>query len=85
MTAGAGCTIQEGANISQSVLWDRVTVEAGAEIRRAVLADGVTAHSGDVFEDCVVVSASLVEGKVSPDKALKGHIQGENFVVPLTV
>ena len=85
LTAGAGCTIEDGSSISESVLWDRVTVKSGAQVHRTVLADGVTVRAGDVFENAVVVPLSLVEGKVPPQKALKGQRQGENFVVPLAV
>ena len=41
--------------------------------------------SGEVVENSVVVPAALVSGKVAPQKSLKGHLQGENFVVPLSV
>ena len=33
--------------------------------------------------DAVVVPRQLVEGKKAPEKALPGHFQGENFIVPL--
>jgi NDP-sugar pyrophosphorylase family protein len=85
ITVGAGCTIEENANIAESVLWDRVIVEAGAQVRRSVLADGVVIRSNDVVENSVVVSAALVEGKEPPPKSLKGQRQGENFVVSLAV
>ncbi|HEY6803568.1 MAG TPA: NDP-sugar synthase [Pyrinomonadaceae bacterium] len=85
LTVGAGCTIEENANITESVLWDRVTVEAGAQVLRSVLADGVVIHKDQVIENAVVVPAALVEGKEPPQKALKGQRQGENFVVSLAV
>jgi NDP-sugar pyrophosphorylase family protein len=85
LTVGAGCIIDDAAQISESVLWDRVTVKAGAQVRRSVLADGVVAREHDVFENVVVVPTDLIEGKVAPQKSLKGQRQGENFVVPLTV
>jgi NDP-sugar pyrophosphorylase family protein len=85
ITVGAGCTIEENANIAEAVLWDRVIVEAGAQVRRSVLADGVVIRSNDVIENAVVVPAALVEGKEPPQKSLKGQRQGENFVVSLAV
>jgi len=68
-----------------AILWDRVKIDAGARVNRAVLADGVTITSGETIQNAVVVPAALVSGKVPPQKALKGHVAGENFVVPLTL
>ena len=85
ISVGAGCTIEEETEISQAILWDRVTVERGARVRRSVLADGVTIKSNDLVENAIVVPAALIKGKVPPQKAMKGHLQGENFVVPLAV
>ena len=85
ISVGTACTINDSAEISQAILWDRVDVEAGAKVRRSVLADGVQIKSGEVVENSVVVPAALVSGKVAPQKSLKGHLQGENFVVPLSV
>jgi NDP-sugar pyrophosphorylase family protein len=85
ISVGAGCTIEEETKISQAILWDRVRVEKGARVRRSVLADGVTIKSNDLVENAIVVPAALIEGKVPPQKAMKGYLQGENFVVPLAV
>jgi NDP-sugar pyrophosphorylase family protein len=84
LTMGDGCQVSRDAEANQAILWDNVTVEAGATVRRAVLADNVRIRSGEIIEDAAVVCASLVEGKTAPDKALKGEVRGENFVVPLT-
>jgi NDP-sugar pyrophosphorylase family protein len=81
--AGAGCTLSESAKIDEAVLWDNVHVHAGAEIRRSVLADDVQIPAGTILENCVVVPRALVEGKTPPEKALHGHFEGENFIVPL--
>ena len=85
ISVGAACTIDEGAEISQAILWDRVHVESGARVHRSVLADGVEIKAGETVENAIVVPAALVAGKIAPQKSLKGHVQGENFVVPLTV
>ena len=71
------------ATVTNSVLWDDVEVGAGAHINRAVLADKVKIGANDVIENAVVVPRRLVEGKKPPEKALPGHFQGENFIVPL--
>jgi ADP-glucose pyrophosphorylase len=66
-----------------SVLWDNVKVSAGAQIRRSVLEDDVQVADNAVIENSVVVPRTLVEGKTPPEKALSGHFEGENFIVPL--
>ncbi len=81
--AGSDCTLAESAKIDEAVLWDNVAVSAGAQIRRSVLADDVQIPDNAVLENCVVVPRSLVEGKTPPEKALRGHFEGENFIVPL--
>jgi hypothetical protein len=44
----------------------------------------VKIEAGAVIQDCVVVPATLVSGKQPPEKALKGAVKGNNFVVPIT-
>ena len=85
ISVGAACTIDNGAHVVDAILWDRVKIDAGARVSRAVLADGVTITGGEMIQDAVVVPAGLVSGKIPPQKALKGHEAGENFVVPLTL
>ncbi|MGC4044117.1 MAG: NDP-sugar synthase [Armatimonas sp.] len=43
---GAGCQIQSGASVQDSILWDGVVVEAGARVEGAVLGHGVIIASG---------------------------------------
>ena len=81
--AGADCTLAESAKIDESVLWDNVRVAAGAQILKSIVADDVQIPANTVLENCVVVPRSLVEGKTPPEKALRGHFEGENFIVPL--
>jgi NDP-sugar pyrophosphorylase family protein len=85
ISVGAACMIDNEADVTDAILWDRVKIDAGARVNRAVLADGVTVTSGETIQNAVVVPAALVSGKVAPQKALKGHVVGENFVVPLTL
>jgi NDP-sugar pyrophosphorylase family protein len=84
LTAGSGCQISPGALVEQSILWDNVIVESGARVRRAVLGDNVKIRAGEVIENSAVVCASLIQGKATPQKALRGEVRGDNFVVPLT-
>ena len=81
---GLNTSIDQAAEATESILWDGVSVEAGARIRRAVLGDGVRVPAGEQIEDAVVVRADLVAGTTPPVKALKGHVRGHNFVVPLS-
>jgi len=81
--AGANASISESATVMDSVLWDHVEVGAGARLNRVVLADKVKIGADEVVENAVVVPRRLVEGRKPPEKALPGHFQGENFIVPL--
>jgi len=81
--AGAHGNIAPSATVTDSVVWDNVEIGAEAQITRAVLADNVKIRANETIENAVVVPRSLVEGKKPPEKAVPGHFQGENFIVPL--
>ena len=83
LVAGASVSISPKATVTDSVLWDDVEVGEGARINRAVLGDKVKIGANEVIENAVVVPRRLVEGKKPPEKAMPGHFQGENFIVPL--
>ena len=85
---GRGATIEDGAEVSESVLWEDVSVASGARVRRSVLGAGVSVERGEVFEDVAVVRAELVRGELErgvepPPKGLKGEFRGSNFVAPI--
>jgi NDP-sugar pyrophosphorylase family protein len=81
---GKNCTIAASASVRDSVLWDAVTVSDGASLYRTILADGVIIGSEEHFENAAIVRADMVRScSEIPEKALKGYIQGENYVVPL--
>ena len=82
-SAGANTVISASANLTEAILWDGVDVGAGARVKRCVLADNVRIPENEILENSIVVPRGLVEGKTPPEKALPGHFQGENFVVPL--
>ena len=82
-SAGANTVISQSANVTEAILWDGVEVRAGARVNRCVLADNVRISENEIVENSIVVRRDLVEGKTRPEKALPGHFQGENFVVPL--
>ncbi len=81
---GRNPSIDEQAEVQNSVLWDNVTVAKGAFVRRAILGDGVQVRAGERIENVAVVRAELVSGMTPPGKALKGHVIDLNFVVPLS-
>ncbi|HEV8169092.1 MAG TPA: NDP-sugar synthase [Pyrinomonadaceae bacterium] len=83
LIAGAHASISSTAIVTDSVLWDDVEVGEGARINRAVLADKVKIGANESIENAIVVPRRLVEGKKPPEKAMPGHFQGENFIVPL--
>jgi len=83
LVTGANTVISSSASVIDSVLWDDVEVGAGARVSRAILADDVKINACEIIENAVVVPRQLVEGKKPPEKALPGHFQGENFIVPL--
>jgi NDP-sugar pyrophosphorylase family protein len=82
-SVGQDCRISLEASVNQSILWDNVTIERGARVNRAILGDHVTIGPNETIENAAVVCAALIDGKAPPSKALKGTIQGDNFVVPL--
>ena len=80
---GADAHIENGAQVSDAVLWENAHVESGAQVRRAVLSAGVRLRHGEIIENAAVVRADLVAGGERPEKALAGERKGDNFVVPL--
>ena len=80
---GEGSVIEAGAEVAESVLWERVTVEGGARVRRAVLGAGVRVRAGEVVEGAAVVRTELARGEERPEKGLAGEFRGDNFVAPL--
>lgn len=82
--AGNNSIISPLADVTDSILWDDVQVSERARISRVILADDVRIESDEMIENAVVVPKSLVQNTTPPAKALRGHVQGENFVVPLS-
>ena len=72
------------ARLTHSVVWDNVTIGEGATLYRTIIADGVTIKPGEHFENAAIVRADMVRSCAEiPEKALKGYIQGDNYIVPL--
>lgn len=82
--AGENCTISGRATVRDSVMWDNVRVADDAHLYRTIIADDVRIEAGEHFENAAIVRAEMVRNcEEIPEKALKGYIQGENYIVPL--
>jgi NDP-sugar pyrophosphorylase family protein len=81
---GKNCTLGGAASLKDTVMWDDVTIGDGAVLYRTVVADGVDIEPGEHFENAAIVRADMVRNcSEIPAKALKGYVQGTNYVVPL--
>jgi len=74
---GRDCAIMPGAEVSESVLWDRVVIEAGARVRRSIIGDGVCIPSGSNISRAVVVRRKRVRDL---DRAT---VVGDNLIAPI--
>jgi NDP-sugar pyrophosphorylase family protein len=77
VVAGAGSTIEEGAEVEECVLWEGARVERGARVREAVLADRVRIPEGMIIERAVVVRRDSVR------EVERGEVVGNNVIVPV--
>lgn len=81
---GDNYQVAPDAAVKDSVIWDDVTIMDGASLYRTIIADGVTIEAGEHFENAAIVRSDMVRScEEIPEKALKGYIQGENYIVPL--
>ena len=81
---GSNCSVSASATIRDSVIWDDVSIGEDVNLYRTILADGVSISDGESFENAAIVRAEMVRNcSEIPEKALKGYIQGENYIVPL--
>ena len=76
--------IENDAHVRDSVLWDNVVISDDATVFRSVIGDGVHVGASERIQNAVVVRREVVEGKAAPRRALKGHLEGDKFVTPLT-
>jgi NDP-sugar pyrophosphorylase family protein len=60
---GRRCVVEEGAEISDSVLWDGVRVGRGARVHRAILATGARVSGGRHLEGKVVIPARRLRAR----------------------
>ncbi|HVE58677.1 MAG TPA: NDP-sugar synthase, partial [Pyrinomonadaceae bacterium] len=82
--AGENCVVSGRATVRDSIMWDNVSIGDDAHLYRTIIADGVVIEAGEHFENAAIVRADMVRNcEEIPEKALKGYIQGENYIVPL--
>lgn len=80
---GANVKISDSATVKDSVIWDDVSIAESALISRAIIGDGVKISEGEEFENVAIVRADMLAHCAEiPEKALKGQVIGENYVVP---
>ena len=77
LVLGRECAIMPGAEVTESILWDRVVVEAGARVRRSIIGDGVRIPSGSNISRAVVVRRERVRDL---DRAT---VVGDNLIAPI--
>ena len=82
-TAAESCEIASTASIKDSVLWRDVKISSGAKINQCIIADGVRIPENSNYERKVIVRADLVVNEQIPEKATKGVMDGENYVVSI--
>ncbi|MBE7516474.1 MAG: NDP-sugar synthase [Chloracidobacterium sp.] len=81
---GHNCTMNGTTNVKDSVIWDNVTIGDGVSLYRTIIADDVVIPDAEHFENAAIVRADMVRGcSEIPERALRGYVQGENYIVPL--
>ena len=67
LVVGAGTTIEGGAHVTRSVIWDGVTIGAGAAVSDSVIASNATIGAGATVVGAVVADhASIADGAHVP-------------------
>ncbi len=81
---GENVKISDTASVKDTVVWDNVSIADDARIARAIIGDNVKIRRGERFENVAIVRADMLAHCAEiPEKALKGTVIGENYVVPL--
>ena len=81
---GVNSDIGESASIENSVIWDNVKIENGASISHAIVCDDVVIKEGESYKNVAIVTGEMLEHcDEIPEKAMRGEMIGENYVVRL--
>lgn len=82
--AGDNCVVSGRATVRDSIMWDNVSIGDDAHLYRTIIADNVKILPGEHYENAAIVRADMIRNcEEIPEKALKGYIQGDNYIVPL--
>lgn len=74
---GRESNVEEGADVTNSILWDRVYVNRSATLHHCIVGDDVVIPPDSRFERVAIVRAALCSA--TPER---GTIVGDNLVVP---
>ncbi len=74
---GWGSNVENGADVTGSILWERVFVNRSAKLHHCIVGDDVVIPPDSRFERVAIVRAALCSGP--PER---GSIIGDNLVVP---
>ena len=71
VVTGKHCAIKRNAQVSASVLWERVTVDESAVVQNSVLADGAYVGAGTVLENAVLGHNAVIGANEKPPAGLR--------------
>lgn len=81
---GENCRLSDSAEITDSIVWDNVEIGDNTRIRRSIIGDDVRIGPGQSYENVAIVQAEMLSHCDSiPEKAMRGEVVGENYIVPL--
>ncbi len=81
---GSNSEIGASASIHESVIWDNVRIENGAKLTRTIVCDGVVIRENETYENVAIVTGEMLNHcSEIPEKAMKGEMVGDNYIVPL--
>jgi NDP-sugar pyrophosphorylase family protein len=81
---GERCTIDPGASVTRTILWDNVRIEKNVVLDWCIIGDSVIVPENTRWHGVAVVPAGLVRGVPGQEKALKVSFQAATFVTPFT-
>jgi mannose-1-phosphate guanylyltransferase len=70
---GERCVVEEGAEVSDSVLWNGVSVGAGARVRKSILTAGATVGPGDALEGQIVIPSDRLPTRPAGSRSRNGQ------------
>lgn len=81
---GLNSEIGTSASIHESVIWDNVKIKNGAKLNRTIVCDDVVIGENETYENVAIVTGEMLNHcSEIPEKAIKGKMVGDNYIVPL--